>query len=356
MKKIAIFCHNFFANGTVKVALSQAEILHEAGQNVHLFVFHRAGDFAPPQHVTIHYLYGAKDKPSIAAQQQKLTEMVAKVEQDGRFDLFLSNSTDCDQVVAGCDFSPCYYFCHCALKKELLMEIKRGPVHFWRRWKKARVLIGKKIITVSNGIADELRATSWLKPQSVQTIYNPFRLEEIKKKAQEIIADIPNEPYMIHVGRVTRQKRHDILFKALRDMPTAPKLVLLCNRPNKARKLAKKYGVEHRIITPGFQHNPYAWIAKAKLMLLSSDFEGLPTVVIESLACGTPVVSTDCPHGPNEILTGHLAKYLVPVRQPALLAQKALECLASPPSLEDLAILKAVDSQYIAQQYLNLAE
>lgn len=356
MKKIAIFCHNFFSNGTVKVALSQAEVLQEAGQDVHLFVFHKEGDFMPPENVTIHYLYDAGQKPTVQEQRQRLKAKVAEAQQSGKFSLFLSNSTDCDVVVSGCDFEPCYYFCHCALKQELLMELKRGPVHFWRRWKKAKALIGKKIITVSNGIAEELRSTSWLKPQSVQTIYNPFRLEEIRKKTQEEIAEIPSEPYMIHVGRVTRQKRHDILFKALRDMPTAPKLVLLCNRPKKARKLAKKYGVEHRIITPGFQHNPYAWIAKAELMLLSSDFEGLPTVVIESLACGTPVVSTDCPHGPNEILTGHLAQYLVPVRQPALLAQKALDCLASPPFLDNLEILKAVDSQYIAAQYIHLAE
>ncbi|MCE9686189.1 glycosyltransferase [Shewanella sp. AS16] len=355
MKKIAIFCHNFFSNGTVKVALSQAEMLQDAGQEVHLFVFHQAGDFRPPENVTIHYLFDADQKPSLHEQRAQLEAKVSAAETTGKFSLFLSNSTDCDIVVSGCHFEPCYYFCHCALKQELLMELKRGPVHFWRRWKKAKALIGKQIITVSHGIADELRRTSWLTPRSVQTIYNPFRLAEITAKAQEVIAEIPREPYMIHVGRVTRQKRHDILFKALREMPMAPKLVLLCNRPNKARKLAKKYGVEHRIITPGFQQNPYAWIAKAELMLLSSDFEGLPTVLIESLACGTPVVSTDCPHGPNEILTGHLANYLVPVRQPALLAQKALECLASPPSLEDLDILKAVDSQYIAQQYLNLA-
>ncbi|MCD8549845.1 MAG: glycosyltransferase [Shewanella xiamenensis] len=356
MKKIAIFCHNFFSNGTVKVALSQAEVLQEAGQDVHLFVFHKEGDFMPPENVTIHYLYDAGQKPSLQEQRQRLQAKVAEAEQSGKFSLFLSNSTDCDVVVSGCDFDPCYYFCHCALKQELLMELKRGPVHFWRRWKKAKALIGKKIITVSNGIADELRATSWLKPRSVQTIYNPFRLAEIKHKAQEVIAGIPNEPYMIHVGRVTRQKRHDILFQALKLMPEAPKLVLLTNRPERARKLAQKYGVEHRIITPGFQQNPYPWMAKAELMLLCSDFEGFGLVIVESLICKTPVVSTDCPHGPNEILTGHLAKYLVPVRQPALLAQKTLECLASPPSLEDLEIIKAVDSKYIAQQYLKLTE
>lgn len=357
MKRIAIFCHNLFANGTVKVALTQAEVLQEAGQEVHLFIFNRGGDFTLPQNVKIHYVFESQKSLSLAKQQKRLQQVVQDVENEvGDFSLFLSNSTDCDIVVSGCNFDPCYYFCHCALKQELLMEFKRGPTHFYRRWKKAKALIGKRIITVSDGIADELRNTRWLKPQSVQSIYNPFRIDEIEQKVKENVPGIPDEPFMIHIGRVTRQKRLDILFQTLKAMPSAPKLVLLTNRPEKARKLAKKYAVEDRIITPGFQSNPYSWIGRAKLMLLSSDFEGLPTVLIESLLCGTPVVSTDCPHGPSEILTGDLAQYLVPCRAPEQLAAKALECLENPPSLTQLEIRDKVESHYIAQQYIKLCE
>jgi glycosyltransferase involved in cell wall biosynthesis len=357
MKRIAIFCHNLFANGTVKVALTQAEVLQEAGQEVHLFIFNREGDFTPPENVHLHYVFDSQKSLSLSEQQKKLQGYVQSVEQRcGEFSLFLSNSTDCDLVVNGCDFSPCYYFCHCALQQELIMELKRGPIHFLRRWNKAKALIGKRIITVSEGIADELRNTRWLKPQSVQAIYNPFRIDDIKEKAKADVEGLPDEPFMIHIGRVTRQKRLDILFQALKLMPTAPRLVLLTNRPDKAHKLAKKYGVEDRIITPGFQSNPYAWIARAEIMLLSSDFEGLPTVLIESLICQTPVVSTECPHGPSEILTGELAQYLVPRRKPDLLAQKALECLTTPPKLNELPILNAVASQYIAKQYIDLAK
>ncbi|ABZ78743.1 glycosyl transferase group 1 [Shewanella halifaxensis HAW-EB4] len=356
MKKIAIFCHNFYANGTVKVALTQAEILQEAGQDVHLFVFENQGDFPPPKNITIHYVFDSQKSLSLAAQKRRLQQCIHSIEQkNGKFSLFLSNSTDCDVVVDGCDFEPCYYFCHCALQQELIMELKRGPIHFLRRWKKAKALIGKRIITVSEGIATELRSTRWLKPQSVQAIYNPFRIDDIKAKAMEEVDGLPNEPFMIHIGRVTRQKRLDILFQTLHAMPTAPRLVLLTNRPEKARKLARKYGVEDRIITPGFQSNPYAWIARAKLMLLSSDFEGFGLVIAEALICGTPVVSTDCPHGPSEILTGDLAQYLVPRRQPAKLAAKALECLAHPPVLNNPEIFKVIDSQYVAEQYINLA-
>ncbi|MEC4727595.1 glycosyltransferase [Shewanella sp. D64] len=355
MKRIAIFCHNLFANGTVKVALTQAEVLQEAGQEVHLFIFNQEGDFTPPKNVHIHYVFDSQKSLSLTAQQKQLQACVQSVEHKaGPFSLFLSNSTDCDLVVSGCDFSPCYYFCHCALKQELIMELKRGPVHFFRRWHKAKALIGKKIITVSDGIATELRETRWLKPHSVQAIYNPFKLDEIRTKAKEQPVGLPDEPYMIHIGRVTRQKRLDILFQSLQAMPSAPRLVLLTNRPDKAHKLARKYGVEDRIITPGFQSNPYAWIARAEIMLLSSDFEGLPTVLIESLICQTPVVSTECPHGPSEILTGELAQYLVPRRDPIALAKRALECLANPPSLENLEIKAKVESQYIAQQYINL--
>lgn len=355
MKRIAVFCHNLFANGTVKVALTQAEVLQEAGQEVHLFIFNQEGDFTPPDNVHIHYIFDSQKSLSLTAQQKQLQDCVRSVEQEtGPFSLFLSNSTDCDLVVSGCDFSPCYYFCHCALKQELIMELKRGPIHLFRRWRKAKTLIGKKIITVSDGIATELKETRWLKPQSVQAIYNPFKINDIIAKAKEEPTGLPDEAYMIHIGRVTRQKRLDILFQSLKLMPTAPRLVLLTNRPDKARKLAKKYGVEDRIITPGFQSNPYAWIARAEIMLLSSDFEGFGLVIVESLLCGTPVISTDCPYGPNEILTGELAKYLVPRRDPKELAKRALACLANPPSLEHLEIKAKVDSQYIAQQYINL--
>ncbi|ABV85444.1 glycosyltransferase [Shewanella pealeana] len=355
MKKIAIFCHNFYANGTVKVALTQAEILQEAGQDVHLFVFKQEGDFPPPQNVTIHYVYKNQKELKLKEQQQQLKRCVEAVEDSsGKFDLFLSNSTDCDTVVSGCNFDPCYYFCHCALKQELIMELKRGPIHFYRRWIKAKALIKKNIITVSEGIADELKNTGWLKAKSIQAIYNPFRIEDIRHKALAENDEIPNEPFMIHIGRITRQKRLDILFQALALMPSAPKLVLLTNRPERARKLAKKYNVEKRIITPGFQSNPYAWIARAELMLLSSDFEGFGLVIAESLICGTPVVSTDCPYGPNEILTGELASYLVPRRNPKALAECAVACLAAPPQLENIDIIKKVDSRHIAQKYIEL--
>ncbi|QQX80379.1 glycosyltransferase [Shewanella sp. KX20019] len=355
MKKIAVFCHNFYVNGTVKVAITQAQILQEAGQEVHLFIFSHEGDFTPPENVKIHTVFQSQKSLSLSEQQAQLQQCVRSAEKvSGKFDLFLSNSTDCDIVINGCNFDPCYYFCHCALQQELIMELKRGPIHFLRRWRKAKALIGKRIITVSEGIADELKATRWLKPKSVQAIYNPFRIDEIREKATKEVDGLPSEPFMIHIGRVTRQKRLDILFQTLKLMPTAPRLVLLTNRPEKARKLAKKYDVENRIITPGFQSNPYAWIARAELMLLSSDFEGLPTVLIESLICQTPVVSTRCPHGPNEILTGELANYLVPRRNPQALAEAALACLKNPPNLNNIEIINKVESQHIAQKYINL--
>ncbi|MGL5407156.1 MAG: glycosyltransferase, partial [Shewanella sp.] len=82
----------------------------------------------------------------------------------------------------------------------------------------------------------------------------------------------------------------------------------------------------------------------------------LPTVLIESLACGTPVVSTDCPHGPSEILTGDLASYLVARRDPKALAQMIDAVVKCPPSLERAEILAKVDATRIAEQYLSLAK
>ncbi|MCF1428885.1 MAG: glycosyltransferase, partial [Shewanella sp.] len=151
-------------------------------------------------------------------------------------------------------------------------------------------------------------------------------------------------------------KRHDILFQALARMTHKLPLVLLCNNKNKALKVARKYGVEDRVIIPGFQTNPYPWIKQAKLLALSSDYEGLPTVLIEALAVGTPVVSSNCNHGPKEILLGPLQQYLVPRRDPQALADK-LDCaLDSYPDCSKTEILTQVAALTVAQKYLALIE
>lgn len=82
-------------------------------------------------------------------------------------------------------------------------------------------------------------------------------------------------------------------------------------------------------ILPGFQNNPYCWMKHARLLVLSSDYEGIPSVVVEALICGAPVVSTDCPSGPNEIMTVELARWLVPQGNSDLLARKTDEALQS---------------------------
>ena len=106
---------------------------------------------------------------------------------------------------------------------------------------------------------------------------------------------------------------------------------------------------------PGFQQNPYNWVQHAKALVLSSDFEGLPTVLIEALAVGTPVVSTNCTFGPSEILTGELSKYLVPVQQSEALANAVKQVLADKPNVENADILKQVQAEQVALQYLALA-
>ena len=88
---------------------------------------------------------------------------------------------------------------------------------------------------------------------------------------------------------------------------------------------------------PGFVANPYAWMARSALFALSSAWEGFGNVLVEAMACGCPVVSTDCPSGPAEILGGGRYGPLVPVRDPDALAAAMLRTLAAPPEKAELA-------------------
>ena len=210
------------------------------------------------------------------------------------------------------------------------------------------------MIAVSDSAKKSLLDFVGAKPAKIETIYNPFDFSKIRVLADENNDAIPKEKFVLHAARFDlEQKRQDVLFEAFKQVKTPCKLVLLTKKSNPLQNLIDSYGLNDRIIIAGFQNNPYNWFKKAELSVLCSDYEGLGNVIIESLVCGTPVVSTSCPSGPAEILTGESAQWLVPVNSPDTLAEKIDEALNTAIEIDEKIITKFRDD-IIANQYLDL--
>ncbi|ACK48746.1 MULTISPECIES: glycosyltransferase [Shewanella] len=360
--RIAIAIDSLAGGGAEKVMITLAKQFIRLGHEPHFLVMEDNRYYETPEDLPVHQCFAPKDKDfdhfvRLNASVHKLSAKIAEIESKvGKFDLFLSNLDKTNLMMTKTGVSPLYVIVHSSVEEELSRQFKLGPFAYFKKLRAKKALNGQHLITVSNGIANEIKDKGRLHPASMQTIYNPFEFNDITSQSQQDNPQIPQGDYLIHVGRFAKQKRHDVLFEALKLTQNQLPVVLLCHNHKKAIKAAKKFGIEKRLIIPGFQSNPFPWIKQAKALVLSSDFEGLPTVLIESLACGTPVVSTDCPHGPSEILTGNLAPYLVPRRDPAALAKMIDEVVSQPPSLEQVDILAKVDATLIAEQYLALAK
>ena len=201
-----------------------------------------------------------------------------------------------------------------------------------------RMYEGQQLVAVSDGVAEDLRSRIGLQRARIERIYNGFDFDEIRTAAQTPEPELPREPYVLHVGRFMPQKRHDLLLEAYRRSGLAQPLVLL-TRPSPALDtLIARVGLRDRVRVVGFRPNPYPWMRAAELLVLSSEREGMPSVLVEAIACGTRVVSTDCPSGPREVLRGPLARWLVPNGDVEALAGAMRAAIAGPrPGPADLS-------------------
>lgn len=361
-KNVAIIIDSLGGGGAERVVLNLAKGLLEAGHYPHVFCLESRIDHVTPDGIDVTVLYPDRTLKSITrgrnakVSASKLMGAVKGIEsKSGRFNLYLSNLDPTNNVVSKCDFKNVYYVLHSAMKHELDRAKKLGPIKYWKKLKAKKVMSGKDLVAVSQGVCEEANSIAAIKPNTVTTIYNPIDSKQILKQAEEVNSLIPTEPYIVHVGRVVKAKRHDVLLKALAMVPDV-KLVLLCKDIEKIRVLAEKYGVIDRVVTPGFTNNPYNWIKHAELMVLSSDYEGLSMVLLESAVCGTAMVSTDCNYGPNEILTGELKKYLSPCGDFKALAKNIELALKEKPNVNDLPILNEVTLDKAVEQYIALAD
>ncbi len=221
---------------------------------------------------------------------------------------------------------------------------RRAPwVRAWWRWRMARSYPqADGIIAVSRDVAEDVRQLSGVPARRVTVLPNPVFDEDLLRAARAPVdhpwlGDGRTAPVVLGVGRFIPQKGFDTLLAAVARLDGV-RLLLLGDGPERAalRARAEALGIAARVDMPGFVANPWAWMARADLFALPSRWEGLGLVLVEAMALGTPVVATDCPGGPPEILDGGRVAPLVPVDDAAALAEAMAGVLAEPPAPERL--------------------
>ena len=220
------------------------------------------------------------------------------------------------------------------------------------------------VIAVSRGAADDLARTSGLPRERVRVIYNPV----ITPTMMVLASESPDHPWFVPgqppvilgVGRLTRQKDFPTLIRAFAKVRQcrSARLMILGEgeeRPH-LEALTQELGLTDDVALPGFRENAMTYMAKSALFVLSSAWEGLPTVLIEALATGTQVVSTDCPSGPREILQEGRLGALVPVGNAAALSEAIVNGLDQPRATVPLDALAPFTMNAAVDHYFHLIE
>jgi glycosyltransferase involved in cell wall biosynthesis len=355
--KVAIVIDTLNGGGAEKVCLTLFEAMRGRGVDAQLIVLKQKCTYQLADKSNVHFLF-TDEKTRLSKSSVQITasqKLIVLSEEMGGFSGIFSNLDVCHAVVSKANLPNSFYVVHNSIEKSLQTQLRIAPWKYFKRRKAVSVLNGKDLICVSNGIRHEIENGSRISPKSIQTIYNPIDVEAIRRNSELEDKDIPERPYIIYLGRIAAQKRVDVLLQAFQNVKSGVVLVVLTNNQKKLNKLVKKHNTDNRQVTGlDFKQNPYPLVKNAKALVLSSDYEGLGMVLIEALACGTPVVSTDCPHGPNEILVDELAQFLSPVGDPRQLAEKidlAVNYQVTTPS-----ILENVDLDKVVDEYLSLLE
>lgn len=219
------------------------------------------------------------------------------------------------------------------------------------------------VVAVSAGVSDSLREVAGLSPERISVVHNPVRPlppEDMTENDRRRLSGwLEGETRLVAVGGLKPAKGFDVLLRALTELRRRrdARLLILGEGPlrSELEALARVLGVAEHVWLPGFRPNPATFLQHAHVFLLSSNWEGFGNVIVEALAAGVPVVSTDCLSGPSEILEGGRYGLMVPVGDASALA-RATEEMLSRPMDRDLLSRRAQDfaPEKAAGAYLEL--
>jgi glycosyltransferase involved in cell wall biosynthesis len=207
-----------------------------------------------------------------------------------------------------------------------------------------------QITVVSDGVKKDLMSKLRISSDRIAVVHNPIDFDEISRKAQEAVEHTwfsEDAPIILGVGRLVKEKDFKTLIQAFHEIRSRQKarLVILGEGPLRGRleHQVRRLSLQDDVFLPGYDPNPFRYMARATVFVLSSRAEGLPNVLLQSMACGTPVVATRCHSGPEEIITPGQDGLLVPVGDSSAIAEAVQRVLDSP-ELRDQLVGIAYDS------------
>ena len=327
-KKFMFIVKDLYGGGAEKVLINTADLLQKKGHDVQVYTLRDRIEHELPSGVQPRNI-ACVNKFTQAISNVFVEKIQAKIieREIGAFAPGVIISCACDKITR-----------HLPKNLNIYYWIHGSPLSFTKdAGKSCRKLKlfyeGKNIICVSNGMANDVMKTG-TNLESCRVIYNPFDINLIQARAEEQVT-LPFSEYFLHVGSFEERKRHDRLLDAYKLSGIETPLVLMGKGglENEIRDKIAKLELSHQVMVMGFQKNPFPYIKNAKALILTSDAEGLPTVLIEALVCHTPIISTNCPSGPSEILVDELSNYLVDCDDIPDLARAIRDVDQNPPEI-----------------------
>jgi glycosyltransferase involved in cell wall biosynthesis len=335
-RKISVVLHDLRGGGAERMMLRIAKGMCDRGRNVDLVLVKAQGEFVReiPDSVRVVDL----DSPSVASAIPLMVRYLRKEAPSA----ILTALTHMNVAVATARWLA-RSKARLVLSERNQISLKAADVRAWRqRLAYAGVRfaypLADAVTAVSKGVANDVLRFARVKPEKVQVIYNPAFGDDLIVRSQEPL-DHPwlaegQPPVVLAVGRLHHQKGFDILLDSFSTvLASRPCRLIILGEGEQRETLerqAQQLGIAAYVQFPGFVKNPYAYMSRAALFVLSSRWEGLPGALIEAMACGCAVVATDCPSGPAEIIENSTQGAIVPVEDSDALAAAMLEALNTP--------------------------
>ncbi|MGV3346942.1 glycosyltransferase [Enterobacteriaceae bacterium LUAb1] len=351
--------------GAEKVTLTLAESMAVRGYQVTLYSLGARLDYPVPSGIDyrtdIYNRRGPLRKLREIAHRAKSLDHKLRLlfAEKGRPSLVISSLHKTDRIVVK---TRCLQDCNVwhwihGMFSHSYLHNKTGLSRWIKKRQMQRVYHQRNVITVSDAVRQDLIQQLHIQATQINTLYNPFDICAIRQLATE---NNPwrGEDYLLHIGRFHRVKRHDRLLEAFAKSQLPCQLIIIGQGDTAIKQeITEKIdelGLTGRVTLAGFYKNPLPVLQGARALILSSDSEGLPGVVIEALICNTPVVSTRCPGGITEIMQGPLANALSEMNADDL-ARKITQIYYYPPAIGEEMYAK-FEKQFILDAWLALVK